>query len=257
MLDNDLPGERAKMTNNTDDCVVELDFGLTVVPSCSSVNVSVQSTETLAIWGMIEQLLVPSGIAGDFLITDIKVGKDSQFIGPGCLPAAVFSTDAIPELLSGYDLLRANQLVVLSVTNQAAQERTFSAILRCLSIGKKVWLKRNNMVGFGSTLVPGGGSARIHSQVTVPFRPERIIVPTSSWGSFEVVSLIAGSLSSNGAERVEPAQGSSFAETSPGLVEFKNTIPTGGWLTIFVKNVSNRAANFQGAVAGRVEQRTE
>ena len=256
MAGNDSPGERAKMTNNTDDCFVELDFGSTVVPSCSSVNVSVQSKETLAIWGMIEQLLVPSGIAGDFLITDIKVGKDSQFIGPGCLPAAVFSTDAIPELLSGYDLLRANQPVVLSVTNQAAQERTFSAILRCLRIGKKVWPKRN-MVGFGSTLVPGGGSARIHSQVTVPFRPERIIVPSSLWGSFKVVSLITGSLSSNGAERVEPAQGSPFAETSPGRVEFKNTVPWGGWLIIFVKNMSNRAANFQGAVAGRVEQRTE
>ena len=42
-----------------------------------------------------ERLVVPSDIAGDFTIDDVKVGKDSQFVAEGSIPARALQEDGI------------------------------------------------------------------------------------------------------------------------------------------------------------------
>ena len=46
-----------------------------------------------------ESFSMPEDIARNFLITDIKVGANSQFISTGCIPALLFSDKAIVENL--------------------------------------------------------------------------------------------------------------------------------------------------------------
>jgi len=243
-------------TNNNatnDESTVELECCPIVAKGCSSVNVSFYSSEPLRI----EQLIIPRERVADFLITDIKVGKDSQFIGTGCLPASVFSSGAILEPISGLPLLMPDRSVVLSVTNQAASEKVFMATLRCSRLGKTIFPGRGwGLLGLGSTLVVAGGSARIHVQSTAVFHIDRLIVPSSICDSFQVIEIEVGSpgFSVSRTEKVNPASGESFAETSSGQLKFKKALMPGAWLSIYVKNVSSRAENFQGAFAGCLDR---
>src|SRR5512147_744539 len=67
-----------------------LGLGSTSVAGSSSANINVQPQVIFRP----ERLVVPSNLAVDFLITDIKVGKNSQLVSTGALPAVMFTETA-------------------------------------------------------------------------------------------------------------------------------------------------------------------
>lgn len=75
-----------------------------------------------------QRLVVPSDIAGDFTIDDVKVGKDSQFVAEGPIPARVLQEDAV-DVAFELDTAQISQDISISVTNIGGAPRTFRAAL--------------------------------------------------------------------------------------------------------------------------------
>ncbi len=75
-----------------------------------------------------ERLLVPSDICGLFSIDDIKVGKNSQLVASGPLPARCFSEVSVGVGLH-LDTAQVSQQITLVVRNISGQAATFRAML--------------------------------------------------------------------------------------------------------------------------------
>jgi hypothetical protein len=97
-----------------------LGLGSTSVSGSSSANINVQPQVIFRP----ERLVVPSNLAVDFLITDIKVGKNSQLVSTGALPAVMFTEVAFGVRLK-MDTCQISMFVTISVTNQNPAARNF------------------------------------------------------------------------------------------------------------------------------------
>jgi hypothetical protein len=75
-----------------------------------------------------ERLIIPSNIALDFMLTVLKIGKNTQFTATGSVPAVVFSESAFGVRLK-LDTCQISMQVILSVQNLAAQNRNFMGAL--------------------------------------------------------------------------------------------------------------------------------
>lgn len=75
-----------------------------------------------------QRLVIPSDIAGDFSLDDVKVGKNSQFVAEGAVPGRVFQENA-RDVAMILDTAKVSQDISLSVTNISGAARTFRAAL--------------------------------------------------------------------------------------------------------------------------------
>jgi len=75
-----------------------------------------------------QRLVLPSDIAGDFVIDDLKVGKDSQFVAEGAIPGRVLQENAT-NVDFDLDTAQISQDISISVTNIGGAPRTFRAAL--------------------------------------------------------------------------------------------------------------------------------
>lgn len=76
-----------------------------------------------------ERLVVPSDIAGMFLLQDVKVGKNSQFASTQAVPARVFDEKAVGVRL-GLDTAQISQdLVLVPINFSAGAQRFFAAMI--------------------------------------------------------------------------------------------------------------------------------
>jgi hypothetical protein len=75
-----------------------------------------------------QRLVVPSDVAGDFSIDDVKVGKNSQFVAEGAIPARVLQENAFGVSFE-LDTAQISQDITLSVTNISGAARVFRAAL--------------------------------------------------------------------------------------------------------------------------------
>ena len=79
------------------------------------------------------RLVVPSALGGDmiavnFTLNDIRVGKDSQFVSAGPLPAISYLENAVGTAM-GLDTCNVGQLITLNVTNfDVAPHRFFASL---------------------------------------------------------------------------------------------------------------------------------
>jgi len=99
-------------------------LGSTSLPALSSANISVQPQVIFRP----ERIVIPSNIAADFLITDVKVGKNSQLVSPGAIPAVVFVENAFGVRLK-MDTAQIAQFITVSVTNQNGAARNFQGAI--------------------------------------------------------------------------------------------------------------------------------
>lgn len=105
-------------------------FGSTSVASFSSVNISVRhdlAEERLRL----VRLEVPPEVADHFLLTNIRVGKNSQFISCGAVPLSAFAADAERFLRLECERWIKDQLLTVSVTNQDRVSRNFQGVAVC------------------------------------------------------------------------------------------------------------------------------
>jgi hypothetical protein len=73
-----------------------------------------------------ERLIVPSDIAGSFVLLDLRVGKNSQFTSTGAVPARTFQENAVGIRLS-LDTAQISQDISISVQNIGGAPQTFRA----------------------------------------------------------------------------------------------------------------------------------
>jgi hypothetical protein len=99
-------------------------LGSTAIPGLSSANINVQPQVIFRP----ERIVIPSNIAADFLITDVKVGKNSQLVSPGAIPAVVFVENAFGVRLK-MDTAQIAQFITVSVTNQNGAARNFQGAI--------------------------------------------------------------------------------------------------------------------------------
>ena len=99
-------------------------LGSTALPGLSSANISVQPQVIFRP----ERIVIPSNLAADFLITDVKVGKNSQLVSPGAIPAVVFVENAFGVRLK-MDTAQIAQFITISVTNQNGSSRNFQGAI--------------------------------------------------------------------------------------------------------------------------------
>lgn len=75
-----------------------------------------------------QRLVIPSDIAGDFTVDDLKVGKDSQFVAEGSIPGRVLQENATMVEFD-LDTAQISQDISLIITNIGGAPRTFRAAL--------------------------------------------------------------------------------------------------------------------------------
>ena len=103
-------------------CAIGL--GSTLVYGVSSANIDVQPFEDFHL----DRLIISSAVAKYFLVTDIKVGGESQFQSPGCIPGLSFTENVFAIKLKG-SLAKRQQFITVSVTNQAPNGCNFQGVL--------------------------------------------------------------------------------------------------------------------------------
>ena len=103
-------------------CAIGL--GSTLVYGVSSAYINVQPSEDFHL----DRLIISSDVAKYFLVTDIKVGSESQFQSPGCIPGLSFTENVFAIKLKG-DMVRPSQFITVSVTNQAPNGCNFQGVL--------------------------------------------------------------------------------------------------------------------------------
>lgn len=73
-----------------------------------------------------ERLFIPSDVAFDFVITDVRIGNRSQLVAAGALPGAMFSEVSV-DVFTHWDTAEVGNQIVLSATNLIAAARTLRA----------------------------------------------------------------------------------------------------------------------------------
>ena len=112
-------------TSNATSKDYALGFGSTLVKANSSANISVQPQVVFRP----ERLVIPASIADDFIITDIKVGKNSQLVSTGAIPAAAFTSARSEANCMMMDTAQISMFVTVSVTNTSDKDRYFQCVI--------------------------------------------------------------------------------------------------------------------------------
>lgn len=113
---------------------VLIGFGSTCVAGISSANIGVQS---YACPVKPVRLEIPPEVAAVFLITDLKIGKNSQFTSPGAIPMSTFNNNRFKYLKMDMDVLQNSMFLTVSVTNINASARNFQGVVVCQTIGER------------------------------------------------------------------------------------------------------------------------
>lgn len=105
----------------------------TILPIESTVAIAAGATATVTarpqdIAFKPERLIIPSTLAPDFLIVDIKVGNRSQFTQSGNVPGEAFLPNAEDSMVD-FDTLQTSQDFIMIVQNISGAARTFRAAL--------------------------------------------------------------------------------------------------------------------------------
>jgi hypothetical protein len=127
-MERELRVERERSSSPGD---VVLGLGSTLVSSCSSVNVDVAPIVAFRP----ERLEVPPEVAESFLLTDIKVGKNSQLWTPRAVPMSVFLDRRHRHLRLQMDVAHPSTYVTVSVINVTGNSRNFTGALVGMGVG--------------------------------------------------------------------------------------------------------------------------
>lgn len=228
--------------------LVEMEFA-----GMSSHNIFVDTTYLPKTFQVDRITIYPDVVARDFLVTDIKVGMNSQLFSTGAIPALVFSESSKvrqPEI----DFIRESQALVLSVTCQSSEARVFRAIVeghQVLPSEDGPRPRRRLVLGWGSTQVPPRGRAIINVEPQCPFRPDRLMVPSDLAKYFRVDDFKVGrNYQATLFEGLTDASAENFSEVVDRGPVRMDRAQTGMYMSITVENDTDVSRTFQGAMAG-------
>ena len=105
--------------------VVGVDSGATLIPAGLSVNIPLAPQVTFRL----ERFIAADTTSPSFDILDIRVGKDSQFVAAGAVPAEVFSSKAVGVGLKGDTAVPGIQIIITVLNKTLAAARFQGAII--------------------------------------------------------------------------------------------------------------------------------
>jgi hypothetical protein len=208
---------------------------------------------------------IPDEIARHFLLTNVKIGKNSQLISIGCLPASLFAESMLARIdldeigLSSMEHLVPNSTrdtITLSVTNTSDLPQKITADV----LGRPIGDRPSNVdfkyaLGLGHTTVRGNSSANINVQPPIDFIPSHLFLPNHVLDDLLVTDLYAIHV------RDEPSSPRSYVLPVnlqedqlrlSGRVTLspRSVVKTNQFLTLSVTNRSPHDRYFTGAVLG-------
>ena len=206
-------------------------------------------------------LVIPDDVAPHFLITDIKVGKNSQLMSVGAVPASLFAKSA-PRHNLAMDLADDRSAFVISATNISEKARNFRCSVEGISaipasVGPEIPGPYLHVVGFGCTLVQGGcgyTTAHINVEPQIAIVPQWLHVPPHVLEHFEIDAVFVHYRLDSSSKRssvpehllAKPQLGRSGAIC---LVP-DPVAPLHQFITISVTNTDAQSRNFEAAILG-------
>jgi hypothetical protein len=192
------------------------------------------------------QLVIPPEIAQNFLIGDIKVGRNSQFLTSDPIPASFF-TD--PTKAWYFDLMPRGMTSTLTVVSLRGESVCpFSATVKGdLLTADLIYgtyhqsRSTNSFFGLRPTTIPPKAKVRIaqHSQVII--KPHLMIIPPDDLEGLNMLSVRVA-----GVEVLskEPPQAGKFSLVSPPTLQLSD------WFCVDVYNTTDEDRVVHGSVEG-------
>ena len=137
------------------------------------------------------------------------------------------------------ELLRKNPEVLKTLA-----ERNASALLR-----REPTKSREYPLGFPETSILAGDTANVVTFPQIPFRGERLVIPSDIAGLFAIDDIKVGKNSQLVASGPLPAR--AFSEVSVGVGLHLDTAQVSQQITLVVRNISGQTAVFRGMLIGR------
>jgi hypothetical protein len=134
-------------------------------------------------------LEIDAEVAPHLLVNDVKVGRNSQLVACGSVPATLFAS-SLPVNLR-FDRLRAGQIFSIHVSCLGPDDVEFRGRLLAAAPGTPV-PERSWVAGFGYTEVRAGQTVTLVTTPMVEFRVRRLHVPPHLLDVFRVDSLFQG-----------------------------------------------------------------
>jgi len=229
---------------------MKLQFPTIVIPPSCNVT-TVIDKEAISSPFLIERISIPDDQARCVLVTDVKVGHNSQIYGTGALPGSLFSESSKIQL--SFDVVPAERSISVSLNNKTEIEQTVVISVTGRTVNPPVYAERLSALGFGYTLIPPKKSARISIETACVFKPRHLVVPSEIADQFDVTDIRIGQNS----ELVVPGYPAAvpakvFAETAEPVNLKLSMLQVCVFATVSVTNVSDQPASFQGALVGTV-----
>ncbi len=183
--------------------------------------------------------LVGDELVGDDLFGDDESGDDEA--GAEELMGVWYPGRGIVRRRAARRAAARQRALQLAVAERRVKD---GAMLRDVKPNKS----REYILGFGITLVPAGATVNIIQRPQVIFRPERVVIPSSIGGSFQVNDVKVGKNSQFTTSSSVPAV--VFSETSFGVRLKMDTAQVSMDVSLNVTNVSGADANFTAAIIG-------
>jgi hypothetical protein len=229
---------------------MKLQFPTLVIPPSYDVT-AVISKEAIPSPFLIERISIPDHQARCVLVTDAKVGYNSQFYGSGALPGSLFSESS--KIRLSFDVVPDERGISVSLTNKTKVEQTVDISVTGRTVKPPVRAERISALGLGSTLVQPKASAKISVQPACVFKPRHLVVPSEVADQFDVTDLQVGKnseLAVPGYPAAVPAK--VFAETAEPIELKLSTLQVCTFASVWATNLSDRPACFEGALVGTV-----
>ncbi len=197
---------------------------------------------------------IDDAVAENFLITDVKIGKNSQFVSVGCVPASLFSLASAAKFTPDqvgllFDPVKSGTTITIDITNVSPRRQTFSAKLvgyRQVDLPRAAYCY---VMGYGSTLVQDHHSVNISVQPMVNFQPRFLYVPESALQLFQLDDLRTLDLNRRSSgQSVEKLKG--MPQSGPIQLVPDPYVSSDQFLTLSARNITDHPHNFTAAILG-------
>ena len=198
-----------------------------------------------------ESIVIPEAVARNFMIEDVKVGKNSQFLSVRPIPATLFSDKAVREVFMFQNLERLRTLTI-SVVNTTYEPQKFEATVTG-SASSDTTNCRRTILGLGHTDFVAGETALITIEPFLEMELRRLVVPSHIAKHFKIEKILIKGLDGHiwwSTEKTYPA--SHFSENLPGRIPLHTlqNLMRGLYLSLEVTNTSKTPQTFTGALTG-------
>jgi hypothetical protein len=219
--------------------IEQIEVGPYSVPGNGAMNIEVFSEKGPF---RAQNMILTEEVGRDFFITDIKVGRNSQFVSSSAVHANYFARRGMTEDLL-FDFLPRGMKMTVCVLNMTPEPKTFHGVLKGSLIAENMHRDcafNKILIGLGHVIVPANGKVKVSVQPQVMCRAMSIIVPPYILDALKVTSLRVVGVEK--LENIELQDGE--AEFQPSLMQI------GDWLCIEVENKSDQPRAFYGTIGG-------